>query len=224
MSAAVQTGAPACAAHLAAALARAARGEHPYRHWLLDDVLPREVCDGLIALPLRPPEIGDTLGRRETHNASRIFVTPESRARLLACASLAEALQSPGWIALLERHCGVALGGSYLRIEYCLDQGGFWLEPHTDIGAKLFTFLIYLSDHPDAANWGTDILDAEHRLVTRAPATFNSGLIFVPAADTWHAFAPRPIAGIRRTLIVNYVVPEWRSRHELAFPDLPVSA
>lgn len=26
-----------------------------------------------------------------------------------------------------------------------------WLEPHTDIAAKRFTMLIYLSTHPDAA-------------------------------------------------------------------------
>jgi hypothetical protein len=24
---------------------------------------------------------------------------------------------------------------------------------------------------------------------------------------------------VRRSLIVNYVKPEWRSRHELAYPD-----
>jgi hypothetical protein len=27
--------------------------------------------------------------------------------------------------------------------------------------------------------------------------------------------------GIRRSLIVNYVKPDWRSRHELSFPDRP---
>jgi hypothetical protein len=44
----------------------------------------------------------------------------------------------------------------------------------------------------------------------------------VPGADTWHGFRRRPIAGIRRSLIVNYVKSEWRSRHELAFPDRPI--
>ena len=29
-------------------------------------------------------------------------------------------------------------------------------------------------------------------------------------------------AGLRQSVIVNYVVPEWRSRHELAFPEEPV--
>jgi len=209
----------ACAQHLANVLAHAVQGEYPYRHWLLRNVLPDTTCAGLIALPLRVPEIGETRGRRETHNESRIFINPESQTRFPVCADIAEALQAPDTIRRIENLCGVNLAGSSLRIEYCLDTGGFWLEPHTDIGAKLFTFLIYLSDHPDAPNWGTDILDSEHRLALRAPTDFNRGLIFVPGANTWHAFGPRPIFGVRRTLIVNYVVPEWRSRHELAFPE-----
>jgi hypothetical protein len=30
-------------------------------------------------------------------------------------------------------------------LELCLDTDGFWLEPHTDIGAKKLTLLISLS-------------------------------------------------------------------------------
>ena len=57
-------------------------------------------------------------------------------------------------------------------------------------------------------------------LKTTAQGLLNHlGLLFVPAADTWHGFTRRRIAGVRRSLIVNYVKPEWRSRHELAFPD-----
>jgi len=82
--------------------------------------------------------------------------------------------------------------------------------------------LIYLSSEPGSDAWGTDLLAPDGTLVARAPATPNSGLIFVPASDTWHGFAPRPMQGLRRTLIVNYVGSEWRARNELAFPDQPV--
>ncbi|HYZ23268.1 MAG TPA: 2OG-Fe(II) oxygenase, partial [Rhodopila sp.] len=99
------------------------------------------------------------------------------------------------------------------------DTDGFWLEPHTDIGAKLFTMLICLSDDPDSEAWGTDLLDAQGTPVQTAPYRRNCGLIFIPGRDTWHGFHRRPIRGVRRSLIVNYVEPEWRSRHELAFPD-----
>ena len=99
-----------------------------------------------------------------------------------------------------------------------------WLEPHTDIGAKMLTLLIYLSDHPDAAQWGTDVMDAAGTVHATAPGVFNAGLMFVPGADTWHGFTRRRIDGVRRSLIVNYVTPAWRSRHELAFPHQPVIA
>jgi hypothetical protein len=56
----------------------------------------------------------------------------------------------------------------------------------------------------------------------RPSGAFNTALVFVPGADTWHGFAPRPIRGARRSLIVNYVKPEWRSRHELAYPETAV--
>ena len=108
---------------------------------------------------------------------------------------LANGLQSDGVVRALEDLCDVWLGGSFLRIEYCLDTQGFWLEPHTDIGAKLFTMLIYLSDEAGSEAWGTDLLDGPDHLVGTTPYQRNCGFIFIPAADTWHGFHRRPIAG-----------------------------
>ncbi len=213
----------AAGSHVRRALLHACRDDRPFRHWTLRDVLPATIWPLLLALPFAPPAIADTAGRRETNNASRLFVSEDARARLPACAVLAEAFQDEATVGLIGDLCGVDLTGSFLRIECCLDTAGFWLEPHTDIGAKRLTLLIYLSLHPDAANWGTDLLDGAGRLVGRASGAFNTGLVFVPGADTWHGFAPRPIAGVRRSLIVNYVGPEWRARHELAYPGQAVA-
>jgi hypothetical protein len=195
----------------------------PYRHWLLGDVLPAEACAAVTALPFAPPAIDDTQGKRETHNSTRVFFAPGNRARFAVCDDVAEVFQSPATVRKLEAACGVMLKGSLLRIEYCQDTDGFWLEPHTDIGAKLFTMLIYLSTGPGAETLGTDIYDAAKNHVGAAPAPYNSGLIFVPGADTWHGFERRPIRGVRKSLIVNYVKDEWRSRHELAYPDRAVA-
>lgn len=209
-------------AHVRRTLRRAQRVEAPYRHWLLSGVLPSSLCRSVVALPFPPPAIDDTRGRRETHNGSRIFVSAANRRRYPACEALADAFQDEATTGLIEDICDVSLAGSYLRIECALDSDGFWLEPHTDIGAKLFTMLVYLSDHPDAEDWGTDIMDAAGGVLGRASGAFNSGLVFVPGQDTWHGFVRRRISGLRRSLIVNYVKPEWRSRHELAFPETPV--
>lgn len=214
----------AAGTHVRHAICAARRADNPYPHWTLRQALPGDLCRAITALPFAAPSIGDTQGKRETHNTTRVFVSELNRARHLACEALAEAFQDEATVALLQDVCGRRLAGSSLRIEYCQDTDGFWLEPHTDIGAKLFTMLIYLSDHPDAEQWGTDVLDKQHNLVERGSGAHNTGLIFLPAADTWHGFARRPIRGVRRSLIINYVAPDWRSRRELAFPSEPVCA
>jgi len=215
----------AIAAHFIGAVAASRRGSVPFRHWLIEDALPREACEAVAALPFAPPPHGtETRGRRETLNSTRIFFSAENRARFPVCDAVAAALQDPATTERLRLLCGVPLAGSFLRIEYCQDVDGFWLEPHTDIGAKLFTMLVYLSTGPGAEAWGTDLLDGPEpeRLVATVPCRFNAGLIFVPGSDTWHGFRPRPIDGVRKSLIVNYVVADWRSRHELAYSDRPV--
>ena len=214
----------AVSASLIAGFDASAFSAQPFRHWLLSDILPVALCDGIDALPVRPPKIEDTEGKRETHNSSRLFFGVDNRRRHPVCAALAAGFQSAKTVERIERLCDVELSGkSHLRIEYCLDTDGFWLEPHTDIGAKLFTLLIYLSHGPGAEELGTDLYaDPAQAPIGRAPAPFDSGLAFVPASDTWHGFVRRPIAGLRQSVIVNYVVPEWRSRHELAFPEEPV--
>ena len=210
------------AAHFISCLDRAEARAFPFSHWLLSDVLPDAMCVGIDALPVAPAISGDTQGKRETNNSLRVFFGAAQRSAWPACQSVAAGLQNPIVARQLEHVCGITLAGSYLRIEYCLDTQGFWLEPHTDIGAKLLTMLIYLSDTPGCEAWGTDLLDSEKRLVATTPYHRNDGFMFIPGSDTWHGFRERPIRGVRRSLIVNYVIPEWRSRHELAFPQEPV--
>jgi hypothetical protein len=100
---------------------------------------------------------------------------------------------------------------------------GFWLEPHTDFGAKMFIMLVYLSTDPGAEDWGTDIYDRDMSHVATAPYASNHGLVFIPDEDTWHGFHKRPIGGVRKAIIVNYVTDEWSARHKLAHPNQPVS-
>ena len=204
-------------------LERSRLSETPYNHWLLSEALPEEDADAIAALPWGPPRVSDTYGKRETNNASRTYFSEENRAEYPVCETVAQAFQGRPVVEAIQRTCNVDLSGTSLRIEYCRDTDGFWLEPHTDIGVKKFTMLIYLSKGPDCADWGTDVLDASRKVATRAPYAFNAGLVFIPGADTWHGFAPRPIRGVRKSIIVNYVGPEWRARHELAFPDTPVA-
>ena len=197
--------------------------EKPFHHWR-----PRAMLDGETALALAdldvpvPDDLDLSSGRRETNNKTRMFFDGENQKRNPAMRALAEAMQSPEVVAAWEKTCGIDLSGTYLRIEYCRDTDGFWLEPHTDIGAKRITIMNFLSVGTDAAGWGTDVYDADMKFYESVPGDFNCGLIFVPGTNSYHGFERRPINGVRRSLMLNYVGPEWRSRHELCFPDQPV--
>jgi hypothetical protein len=200
-----------------ACLDAAERHDTPWRHWLLTDALPDDVIDRVLALPYAAPEAGTFDGRRESNNSTRVFFGKEEQDRHPVCAELAALFHDEGTIAAIEKTCGVDLSKGQPRIEYTQDIDGFWLEPHTDIRVKLFTMLIYLSDDPALADAGTDIYDVTGKVhLGASPYGRNLGLIFLPGDDTWHGFEKRPIRGVRKSLIVNYVSPEWRAVEELA--------
>lgn len=209
------------ARHFRMALRDSRQCEDPYLHWKLTDILPEEMCTGILTLPIAPPVIGKTDGTRDTYNKTRGFFIPELREQFPACAVLAEALQRPEVARQLEETLEIDAEGSYLRIEYIQDTEGAWLEPHTDIREKLFSMVIYLCTGPEAKNWGTDIYDTSVKWVAQASAEFNTAVIFIPGENTWHGFEPRPISGVRRLMEINYVR-DWRDREQLAFPDQPI--
>ncbi len=210
----------AAIANVVLAFNHAERKTIPYTHWLFENALPPAMCNDIIALPIAPAEGYDTQGKRDNHNELRRFISPEMRGKYPVLNSLADLFQNAAVIRSIANLCGVSFSGSYLRIEYCQDSDGFWLEPHMDIKEKLVTIQIYLNTHADADDLGTDIYNADKNFFGRAPASINKGMIFVPREpNSFHGFEKRKIMNIRRSLIINYVSDDWRSRHELAFPD-----
>jgi hypothetical protein len=196
----------------------------PYRHWVLRHVLPEPVFENLKAMPFPVADLGGVSGTREAHNADRIYFSGANLDAFENARATAEAFQDPEIVAHLAGVFGAPLENTYVRIEYAQDTDGFWLKPHTDIGVKMFTMLIYMSDDPRHSDLGTDIYADENTHVGRSPFEPNSAMIFVPAKNTWHGFEKRPIHGVRRSIIVNYVTNEWRARDQLAFPQAPVAA
>ncbi|MFT8473470.1 2OG-Fe(II) oxygenase [Acetobacter persici] len=197
----------------------------PFTHWMLDSVLEPEACEALLEWePGEDARAGDVGGRRETRNKFRVFVDPATRARDTRLDRMAHLFDSEKARSVFRDVCGAELDDSALRLELCLDTDGFWLEPHTDIGAKRLTLLISLSTNDKNGAWGTDLMSPEGDSITRASGAFNSGVLFIPSDKTWHGFVKRPIEGTRRTLIVNFVDPAWRAVHELAFGPRAVAA
>lgn len=199
-------------------LANAKHVSEPFDYWLLKDALPEDVVTGITDLPFKLPDGAEFNGRRETNNAMRVFFSPENQQRFDVCKRLVAAFQSVPVMSAIEQTTGTDLTDARLRIEYCQDAPGFWLEPHTDIFVKKFTMLIYLSDDPRLATAGTDIHEGppEFKYVGSAPYGKGLGVIFIPGKNTWHGVGHTPIAASRRSIIVNYVGPEWRAVEELA--------
>lgn len=195
----------------------------PYRHWFLRNCLPQSTVDDILQLPFEAPDLGGVSGKREIHNNQRHYFDAPNRARFGSVAAVASALQDRLVTTEIEKVFGARIADTYLRIEFAKDVDGFWLEPHTDIGVKAFTCLLYLSKDPSHADLGTDIYDADKQWVGRSPFASNAALIFVPSAISYHGFEARQINGVRTSLVVNYVTNDWRAREQLAFADQPVS-
>ena len=207
---------------LCTAFAASQADADPYRHWLVNAVFPAAVADDLACLALPTVELAGVSGKRELHNDQRHYFNAPTNARLPICATIAEAFQSATVAQAIERHTGAKLAGSSLRLEYAQDTDGFWLEPHTDLGVKTFTMLIYLDGGEGQTDLGTDIYRDRETWAKRTPFTPNTALVFVPSDTTWHGLARRPIQGVRRSVIMNYVTQAWIDRSQLAFPDQPV--
>jgi hypothetical protein len=194
--------------------------DDPYRHSFVEDLFPAEVCRELAALPLAAPSLDGLSGRRELHNDTRRYFDADGMAEFPVMRAIAAALQSRAVARAIAEAFDAPIDDTLLRLEYAQDVDGFWLEPHTDLGVKKFTCLIYLSE--DHADLGTDIYRSPQEHVGRSPFEPNSAMIFVPSDNTWHGFEKRRIEGIRKSVILNYVTHEWRAREQLSFPEAPV--
>ncbi len=209
------------AATFCRSLAAAARYDAPFPHFYADRLFPEAIIAALADLPFAAPANKPDSGKREDVSG-RVFFGAAELERFPVMRNLAQALQTPEATHAIGAFCAAPLRGCHLRLEYAIDREGFWLAPHTDLGVKKFTCLISLANYKYHVDLGTDIYNSDNRLYKRAPFRRNGALMFVPSAESWHGFARRPIHGQRKSIILNYVGPDWRARDQLAFPDAPV--
>ena len=207
---------------LLASFAAPATFDEPYRHYVVREVFPADIAACLWRLPFPTADLAGVSGKRELHNDTRLYFDADNNARFPECRAVADAFQSRTVVDAIEAATGADLRHSYVRLEYAQDIDGFWLEPHTDLGVKKFTMLIYLGDDQAQIDMGTDIYRDRLTWAKRPPFTPNTALIFVPGDNTWHGFERRQIPGVRKSVIMNYVTDDWRAREQLAYGDTPV--
>ncbi len=196
--------------------------DRPYPYYLMDNVFPADVSDALADLPFAPPVLNGVSGKRELHNDQRSYFDAAGVKRFPAMGAVAEALQSTRLVTAIHKAFEAEIDDTFLRLEYAQDVDGFWLQPHTDLGVKKFTCLVYLSDGPGHDMLGTDIYESPDKHFGVSPFKRGGSLVFVPGDNTWHGFEKRPIEGVRRSVILNYVTHEWRAREQLSYPDRAV--
>ena len=196
--------------------------DEPYQHWTLNNLFPTDIANMLPAIEFPVADLGGVSGKRELHNDTRHYVDLQNRERFPSFSLIADAFQATSMARTIEKFTGANLDGTYLRIEYAQDVDGFWLEPHTDLGVKRLTVLIYLASDTDNNDLGTDIFDRTKKHFKRAPFDHNAAMMFVPSDNTYHGFKKRAFNGVRKSLILNYVTEDWRDREQLAFPDQTV--
>jgi hypothetical protein len=206
----------------AASIANRRAFDEPYRHYLIENAFPADVADALATLPFAAPTLDGVSGKRELHNDKRSYFDAAGMARFPVMRAVAEALQSQRITRLIADTFTAPIDDTFLRLEYAQDVDGFWLEPHSDLGVKKFTCLIYLSDGPGHDKLGTDIYWSRERHYGVSPFKRGAAMIFVPADNTWHGFEKRPIEGVRRSVILNYVTHDWRAREQLSYPEQAV--
>ena len=196
--------------------------EKPYLYSLIENVFPADISEELAHLPFAPPVLNGVSGKRELHNDQRSYFDAEGVKRFPVMRGVAEALQSTRVARLIHKAFDAPIDDTFLRLEYAQDVDGFWLQPHTDLGVKKFTCLIYLSEGPGHDKLGTDIYETPEKHFGVSPFKRGAAMIFVPGDNTWHGFEKRKIEGVRRSVILNYVTHEWRAREQLSYPEQPV--
>ncbi len=209
-------------AAIAASIAERRSFDKPYRHYLVENFFPADVADDLANLPFAAPALDGVSGKRELHNDTRSYFDAAAMARFPVMRAVAEALQSGAVTRLIANTFAAPIDDTFLRLEYAQDIDGFWLQPHTDLGVKKFTCLIYLSQGEGHEKLGTDIYSAADKHFGASPFKRGGAMIFVPGDNTWHGFEKRRIEGVRRSVILNYVTHEWRAREQLSFPERSV--
>lgn len=211
MTTSTETLAPMITEQVLHALSSARECDYPFRHWEVQEMLPKALTDQILAIRLPRPEGFTYDGTRASDSQlrpggtppQRMFVNQEIAAERPFFKDLVDSFMDASVLKVVHEKYGVDLTGLYLRVEYINDFDGFFLDPHKDIVEKRFTLLFYLGDGPE--HMGTDFYDSDLKCVKTAKYAHNSGYIFTPGDDTWHGLERKPIPDRRASMLINYV-------------------
>ena len=174
----------------------------PFRWWWLEDVLNGELLGWINKQEAKSIALDS---RRASTNSERTWINRGPVARHFDKTETRK---------LFEDITGINFDNARTRIELCNDYADkIQLDPHIDIKEKLLTLQIYLKGDP----WsGTDLYaDPKDPPVTRVPFDRNCAWLVVDQDNTWHGLESREVRTPRESLIVNYVIGDWKDEEQL---------
>jgi len=175
----------------------------PFRWWWIENALAGDLMGWL---NMQHAEAISLTGRRASTNDKRTFITRGPIARYFDDDNTKQTFTDI---------TGVDFTTGKTRIELCNDyaEDEIQLNPHIDIPEKLMTLQIYIAG--DAYS-GTDLYaDPKQPPMTRVPFDRNCGWLVVDKDVTWHGLEARKLTQPRMSLIVNYVVGDWKDKEQL---------
>lgn len=174
----------------------------PKKWFHVFNILTPDECKFLSTLNKVPVE---NTGERDHHNQHRVFITRESK--------FFSRFNSKQTRKALSKLTGVNCYKGKLRIEYCVDYPGFFLKKHYDIPEKLITLQTYLGD--GNIYWGTDLYNDDKTYNRLVPFIHNTGWLVANNTKLLHGVQKNSVSGRRHSLIINYVVGDWKDKDQL---------
>ena len=183
--------------------------DSPFKHAVFNNFLSSDDLENLTSYASKYVPTNRIGGYRTASNDTRTFLNRETLPDYAAKFSASDLKSYIG--SIVDRD----LSYSFTRVELISDEVGTIIKPHVDHQEKLVTWMLYLRGH---SNDGTELLGADHAIVSKVPLNANGGYLFSNRKTAFHGLAS-PTREIRLSIIINYVNEEWRTVSELTGCD-----
>ena len=185
--------------------------EVPFKHYELNEPLTndaiKEICSADIPDPrkenlnydgTRALDGGEGTFRAGIKDGGkakklRCYVTKENSKNFPHLTNFIEELRSAKVYKKIGSLIGRDLSNSFVRLEVICDREGFWLKPHCDIKEKLMSSIVFVNQHNESENLGTDFYDAQLNKIKTVPYKNNYGYFFTSGPNTWHGMEKKEI-------------------------------
>ena len=206
------------------------KNDTPFEHWEYDNALSEDAItevinaeipdvtkhnlsyDGTRAIDGGTAEFRKGIASGGKAIKFRCFVTNENASSFPNLVKFINELQSKKTYQYISKMIKKDLSNSFVRVEVICDREGFWLKPHCDIKEKLMSGLIFINNHNESEDLGTDFYNEKLEKVKTVPFKHNYGYFFTSGPNTWHGMEKKKITKERRCIQVNYVTFEtdWK--------------